>query len=266
MDRGTFLAIESDRIREGFKQALKEDFGLNDYESKIYSALVFHGPMDAPIISEESGVPLQRVYQSLRSLIQKGFVIRTGSKLKTFAAQNPRSILSRKYQKIREIIAKSEEAYEATLFHPESRSKGLIWNLERTEDILSTLADLIKTARKIVVGTSHDFSWLNQMDMKADIEGALKRGVKIRGIGFADPALYPDIIQELKGENFQVKRYHEKELPIFVTTDSSELVLAIQKPNADLRAHYLGVWIRDSTWGRFFEECFHHYWQESQES
>ena len=52
---------------------LKEAFGLNSYESKLYVALLGHG-LRAAGAAQASGVPQSRTYDTLRSLEKKGFV------------------------------------------------------------------------------------------------------------------------------------------------------------------------------------------------
>lgn len=105
---------------------------------------------------------------------------------------------------------------------------------------------------------------MHQMGMNVTIEGALKRGVKIQGIGFADPTQYPDAFLKLKGKSLELRR-HDRKLPIFMIADSTEVVVAVQKPSANLIAYYSGVWIRDKLSAEFFEECFRYYWQKSME-
>lgn len=52
---------------------LRDAFGLNSYEVRLYVALLGSG-MKAAEAAQASGVPLSRTYDTLRSLQQKGFV------------------------------------------------------------------------------------------------------------------------------------------------------------------------------------------------
>ncbi len=58
---------------------LKEAFGLNSYEVKLYLALLGKG-MRAAEAAQASGVPQSRTYDTLRMLEQKGFVIESDGK------------------------------------------------------------------------------------------------------------------------------------------------------------------------------------------
>ena len=55
------------------EELLREAFGLNSYESKLYVALLGR-VMKAGEAAQASGVPQSRTYDTLRSLEQKGFV------------------------------------------------------------------------------------------------------------------------------------------------------------------------------------------------
>ena len=55
------------------EKLLRDAFGLNSYEAKLYLALLGSG-MKAAGAAQASGVPLSRTYDTLRALQQKGFV------------------------------------------------------------------------------------------------------------------------------------------------------------------------------------------------
>ena len=54
---------------------LLKQIGLNQYESRIYSALLAGGSLTAGELAESSNVPRSRVYDVLTSLEKKGFAI-----------------------------------------------------------------------------------------------------------------------------------------------------------------------------------------------
>lgn len=64
-------------------------FGLNEYESKAYNALLSSGGNSAVLVSKLTGIPRARVYDVLFSLEQKGFVLKSASKPVEFSAVRP---------------------------------------------------------------------------------------------------------------------------------------------------------------------------------
>ncbi|MDG6910601.1 MAG: hypothetical protein JRN08_09550, partial [Nitrososphaerota archaeon] len=63
---------------------LRDAFGLNSYEAKLYVALIGR-PMRAAGAAQASGVPLSRTYDTLRSLQRKGFVTESGGEYRSIA-------------------------------------------------------------------------------------------------------------------------------------------------------------------------------------
>ncbi|HIH16858.1 MAG TPA: TrmB family transcriptional regulator [Candidatus Diapherotrites archaeon] len=60
--------------------------GLNEYESKTYSALSRFGSATPAVLSKDAGIPRARIYDVLSSLEAKGFVVRRPSKPVEFKA------------------------------------------------------------------------------------------------------------------------------------------------------------------------------------
>ncbi|MGB9729232.1 MAG: TrmB family transcriptional regulator [Thermoprotei archaeon] len=69
---------------------LREVFGLNKYESKVYLALI-RGARIPKQISKLSKVPMPRIYDTLASLENKGFIVRVNDE---YAPLNPEVIFS----------------------------------------------------------------------------------------------------------------------------------------------------------------------------
>ncbi|MEM3832408.1 MAG: helix-turn-helix domain-containing protein [Thermoprotei archaeon] len=69
---------------------LREVFGLNKYESKVYLALI-RGARMPKQISKLSNVPMPRIYDTLASLENKGFVVRADD---GYTPLNPDTIFS----------------------------------------------------------------------------------------------------------------------------------------------------------------------------
>ncbi len=76
MAREKKVDVASDDINE-LVNRLKQVLGLNNYESKLYLAIL-RGARTPSEASEKSGVPLPRVYDTVKSLESKGLVVKNG--------------------------------------------------------------------------------------------------------------------------------------------------------------------------------------------
>src|SRR3989338_8412256 len=113
--------------QQTFINALKQQFDLNIYEAKIWTALLSRGIASAGELADISGGPRSRCYDVLESLEKKGFIImKIGKPIKYLAVQ-PSIILERVKQGILdesdqtlsqiENIKDTEEFKELELLH-----------------------------------------------------------------------------------------------------------------------------------------------------
>ena len=89
--------------------ALKQQFDLNIYEAKIWTALLSRGVASAAELAEISKVPRSRCYDVLESLEKKGFIIMKIGKPIEYIAVKPDVILER-VKKEREAVAQEQIA------------------------------------------------------------------------------------------------------------------------------------------------------------
>ncbi len=114
-------------VRKDFLKKLK-DFGLNTYESKLWTALLSRGVSTAGELSDIANVPRSRSYDVLESLEKKGFIIMKLGKPIKYIAVPPEEIVNRVKKKI------------------EDESKSQISSLEELKD--SPLLDELKLLHK----------------------------------------------------------------------------------------------------------------------
>ena len=66
-----------------------QDVGLNAYESRAYLVLIGHSSFKALEVAGRAGIPRQKIYEVLDSLVEKGFVRVVQGKAKLFSAVEP---------------------------------------------------------------------------------------------------------------------------------------------------------------------------------
>ncbi len=108
--------------------------GLNKYESKAYLTIMKHTIVDAKTICKESEIPYGKIYETLSSLENKGFI----------EAQNTRP---KKYRTIKP--AKSFE-----IFFSKKKEKTEE-ELNKTKELLDSIGEKLSNKNKIVDGESN---------------------------------------------------------------------------------------------------------------
>ena len=113
-------------IKEDFLSKLRQFFGLNLYEVRIWTALLSRGVSTAGELSDIGDVPRSRAYDVLESLEKKGFVVMKVGKPIKYLAVEPKEIINRVKK---DVHSKAEQQI------------GIISELEKT-DIFADLKKL----------------------------------------------------------------------------------------------------------------------------
>src|SRR3990167_7609374 len=82
-------------VKEEFLNKLRQFFGLNLYEVKIWTALLSRGVSTAGELSDIGNVPRSRAYDVLESLEKKGFVVMKLGKPIKYLAVDPKEVVER---------------------------------------------------------------------------------------------------------------------------------------------------------------------------
>ncbi len=82
-------------VSEDFLQKLRQQFKLNLYEVKVWTALLSRGTATAGELSEISDVPRSRTYDILESLEKKGFILMKMGKPIKYLALKPQDVVER---------------------------------------------------------------------------------------------------------------------------------------------------------------------------
>lgn len=82
--RGVELELHTRRL---------QNIGLNAYESRAYLVLIGHFHFKALEVAGRAGIPRQKIYEVLDSLVEKGFVRVVQGKAKQFSAVEPKLAL-----------------------------------------------------------------------------------------------------------------------------------------------------------------------------
>lgn len=171
---------------------LLKEFGLNTYEARCYLALLELESSTAPEVAKASGVPPQRVYDSLSSLIEKGFIQEVNGKPKLFVPLPVRdALLNRIYQLKVEFERREKflrgliEEIEKRVPQPSKRcSPEEVFNLSGEKSIVSTALRLISSAKRSVkiAGVRPLFTF----GCRGNLEKYLNEGVELLAVGKFD--------------------------------------------------------------------------------
>ncbi|MGB9937772.1 MAG: TrmB family transcriptional regulator [Methanobacterium sp.] len=166
-------------IKKATINALKT-MGLTEYESRAYISLAGLISASALEIHENSGVPLSKIYEVLKSLHKKGFIeIMRGKPLK-YSVIPPQDVFEKSRIKIKEELDEAESEVKNIYESQISKSPAPIWLIYGSDKIVKKEIEIINRAKStlhIVAGFMfhEEGEKLNEI-----INKALKKGVQTR--------------------------------------------------------------------------------------
>ncbi len=194
--------------------------GFTEYECKAYLTLLEKFPVNGYALSKASGIPRSRIYEVLKNLIAKQMVFeQDDGKKKAYTPVEPEIFIKKlksRYEKIFDDLTQ----YAGTLYREPKQDDKLVV-IQGRENIISFLKVLIKGAEKRVAVSIWDEE-LNALTHELD--DALERGVRLRGIYFGTAKVYEDLVPHRR-----IKRYmaEKKERYLSVIIDHSHVVSGI---------------------------------------
>jgi len=88
---------------------LLNNLGLCKYEARAYLTLLKHGPQNYKSLTELSGIPYGRIYCTMGSLAEKGWIKTLDQRPKIFYAADPEMPLMNHLMEMKEQVASLEK-------------------------------------------------------------------------------------------------------------------------------------------------------------
>ncbi|MBW2989854.1 hypothetical protein KY358_06065 [Candidatus Woesearchaeota archaeon] len=241
------------------------DFGLNTYESKIWTALLSRGVSTAGELSDIANVPRSRSYDVLESLEKKGFIITKPGKPIRHIAVKPSEVIERVKKKVEEQTQEQLQYIEKLRSEDMLNKLNLLHNqgrdmLEPTDmtaaikgrkNIYNHMATMIRNAKKtITLVTSPEGLIRKEEALHKPLKKAQQKGVKIR-IASAraeevETGLFSDIADV---ENTSLKAR-------FCITDGKETMFMVMGDDEAHPNYDLAIWVDSEFFADFLESSF----------
>lgn len=259
-------------VQDEFLSKLRQFFGLNLYEVRIWTALLSRGMSTAGELSDIGNVPRSRAYDVLETLEKKGFVMMKLGKPIKYLAVEPKEVVER----VKKLIGKNasvrikkldelkgtEVLNELNLLHKQGiefvEPTDLSGAIRGRHNIYTHLETMIKNAQKSVTISTTTNGLLRKIEaLKPELERLKKKGVKIR---IAAPlskdgnGLVKDIAKfaELKNSKLNAR---------FCVVDSKELMFMVLSDEEVHPTYDVGIWANTPYFATAMEEMFNHVWK-----
>lgn len=241
--------------------------GLNEYESRAYSSLVFLGTATASNISKSSGVPQSKIYEVLDALMGKRLVEMFDGRPKEFKAVRPQIALKNLLEKrTQEIDAlKSQVVRLGDYLKPLAKEETIsgVWTVKGRKwvEFFDKVVEMTSRSKKYIYGVTRDYS--RSAKLGETVKKCVKRGVKVKVIG----------LEDVGGDNYykakwfnehgaQLRVFETKVHPRIVVIDGKEVLLRLDyTPQKKNKFKFSALWSEDPSLVRVFDSYVKNLWK-----
>lgn len=226
-------------------------FGMSEYEAKVYSTMVLLGPTKAGEISKEAKVPQSKIYEVLDFLMDKQLVEFLGGRPKEFRAIAPqfalRTLIQNKEKNVAELkslivqlnnFLKPNETYEEI-------NEG-IWVTKGRGfiEFFDKLSQMLEDSKKYVYAITRDFSYSPQLREAVKDCKRRKIDLKIMGMGTIDGDNYYRA-KWYDAHGIQLRVFKTEVHPRIVVVDGREVLIRLDHEPAKKRFTFHSLWSED---------------------
>lgn len=263
-------------VQKEFLNKLK-DFGLNSYESKLWTALLSRGISTAGELSDIANVPRSRSYDVLESLEKKGFIIMKVGKPIKYIAVPPEEVVERVKKKLKEdsekqiaIIEKIKQTDvldELNTLHSQGvelvEPSDISGSFRDRENLYNHIESLIKNAKKSVI----IMTTTQGLVRKANAIGKVLAKAKQRGVNIRIAApLTKEVKEVIKELSSAAEIKHTNSKNRFVIVDGKSIVIMLMDDKKVHPNYDTGIWVNTPFFASAFENMFNNAWKAMEDA
>ena len=261
-------------VKDEFLNKLRQYFGLNLYEVRVWTALLSRGVSTAGELSDIGNVPRSRAYDVLESLEKKGFVLMKLGKPIKYMAVEPKEVVERskkliktnadiKTKKLDELKG-GDVLQELNLLHKQGiefiEPTDLSGAIRGRHNLYTHLELMIKNASKNVTLVTTSKGVLRKIEaLKYELERLSKKGVKIK---IAAPITKENksILKPIS-KFAEIKHLSNKLNARFCIVDNKDLLFMVLDDNEVHPTYDVGIWINTPYFATAVNEMFDSSWK-----
>jgi sugar-specific transcriptional regulator TrmB len=240
-------------------------FGLSDYESRAYTALVFKGPSRAGEVCREADVPQSKIYETLTCLMEKQLIEMFDGRPKEFKAVSPdivlKGFIDEKAEEFRSL--KTTVSSIINTLKPLEQEDVIegVWTQkgEKSREVLNRLSSMIDRSHDYVYDITRDFSYSTRY--RESIKSCLKRKVKVMTIciGGVNESNYFNA-KWYESCGLPVRVFEAKIHPRILVVDGKEVSIRLDNDPLRNRFTFQSIWSQDPSLVKVFDTYVKSIW------
>jgi len=263
-------------VKEEFLNKLRQYFGLNLYEVKIWTALLSRGVSTAGELSDIGDVPRSRAYDILESLEKKGFVIMKLGKPIKYIAVEPKEVVERckklMYEDAKEKVKRLDDLRggdllgELNLLHKQGiefiEPTDLSGAIRGRHNMYSHMETLLKVAEKSVSIMTTSKGLVRKVEaLKPVLEKLKRKGVNIR-IAVPVNKECISVARDLS-KIAEIRTLNENKVEgRFLIVDGKNIMFMLMDDEKVHPSYDIGVWVSTPYFASTLDNFFSNAWKD----
>jgi len=243
---------------------LKDSFKLSLYESRAYVALL-QGASDPKGISRFGRIPLPRIYDTLRSLEDKGFLARNGE---GYVPVSPKVALQGRLQQFESEFQQDKTARIDTMQQLLQKLKvqrreelaGEVAMLRGINNIANRFSDVFARSNSVILTVRKSFEARELFMRYVYLEATSKK--KIRIIVPAELKIPEVEFSTLAKMGIEIKK-HEDILLDLMVSDTDDVMIGVPDPLSDEPFHAIAMWTRNPSFAQSLRSSLGDLWRKA---
>lgn len=254
------------------EDSLKQNFKLSSYEARTYLALLKRGKQTPKQLSSSASVPMPRIYDTLQSLMSKGFVFEqeeSYSPIPVKQALKGRStqfdIQFAQEQRRRrlaegDLIAQldnSQRPVERTDQGEISILKGFNSISNKFTELLEASSDIFLVAKRAIEAREVFIPILSEYSQR---NGSRKR---IRILAPRTAKITQKELDEARHSNAEIRKTDHVIFDMMIT-DQDDVIIGVPDPLANEINHAIAIWVRNHAFAASTKSAVEEIWRSSE--
>jgi len=223
-----------------------KQLGLTEYEARVFWGLATLGAGNPREVATTAGIPYPSAYDTLRSLLSKGWVEIAASKPAIYTIRSPALLrrevqykIDKTFQELQEVFKTSREAVPQ-----------VVYTIRGREKVLAKIAEMLDSAQKFVFVVAAS-ALLSDATIKKWLQKLIERRITVNLI--TDAAYTPEI-----GRDYKL-RFRDSVLAVDILVDGRQALIGL--PDCSVCG-----WVESPIIAAHFQEFLELLWQKSHKS
>lgn len=264
------MTKESASSLQEIESLLKENFKLSSYEARAYMSLLRLGGQSTKQLSSSSAIPLPRVYDTLESLMAKGFAMK---KDESFIAIPPKQALKGRTRQFEIQFSEDQkrraeaENHLADLLRPQSPAENSsgetsseISVLKGFNTIANKFAELLEGSKEVILVAKRAVEAKEFfIPILLEYSEGQPEKRKIRIIAPKSVRIGKEDLERARSANAQIRKSDNVIFDMMVT-DQDDVLIGVPDPLSEEINHAIAIWVRNPSFAKSTRNSIEEMW------